>query len=83
MLDRLYTSDKTTALPVVILSATTGIYYDVLKNNVDFDKSFNTDLMVHNALTDPNSAIFYSDSRIQDCKVDHSQYMFLKSLIMF
>ena len=76
MLDRLYTSDKTTALPVVILSATTGIYYDVLKNNVDFDKSFNTDLMVHNALTDPNSAIFYSDSRIQDCKVDHIKYMF-------
>ena len=73
MLDRLYTSEKTTAIPVVILSATTGIYYDVLKNNVDFDKSFNSDLMVHNTLTDPNSAIFYSDDRIQDCKVNHCQ----------
>ena len=34
------------SIAVVILAATTGIYYDVLKNNVDFEKSFNDDLMV-------------------------------------
>ena len=72
------------SIAVVILAATTGIYYDVLKNNVDFDKSFNDDLMVHNTLTDPNSALFYSDQRIQDCKVNHSQYMFFfKYLVIF
>ena len=83
MLDRLYTSDKTMSIAVVILAATTGIYYDVLKNNVDFDKSFNGDLMVHNTLTDPNSALFYSDQRIQDCKVNHSQCMFFEYLVIF
>ena len=68
LLDRLYTNDKTTAIGSTILNGT-GIYKDILENNVDFDKSFNSDLMFNNTLTDHNSALLVGEEFIQNCKV--------------
>ena len=48
----------------------TGLYKDILENNVDFDKSFNSDLMLDNTLTDHNSALFGGDEFLQNCKVN-------------
>ena len=76
---RLYTFDKSTAYGATILSGN-GIYSDVLKNNVDLDKSFNSKSMVQNTLTDPNSALFAVAGSIQECKVNHLLCISLHSL---
>ena len=58
----------------------TGLYKDILENNVDFDKSFNSDLMLDNTLTDHNSALFTVAGSIQECKVNHLLCISLHSL---
>ena len=48
----------------------TGPYKDILENNVDFDKSFNSDLMLDNTLRDHNSALFGGKGFKQNCEVN-------------
>ena len=77
ILDRLYTTDKGTMFAASILGGT-GIYKAILKNNVDIEKSFNSDLMIEKTIAGPNSALFYaSDFAMQDCKVKVIPYVFL------
>ena len=67
--DRLYTADPSDSISEPILRGP-GIYKDILENNVDLERSFNSDLMVENTIADPKSALYYdSDIVIQDCKV--------------
>ena len=56
----------------MILSGT-GTYKDILEKNVDFDKSFNSELMEENTLTNPHSALFARSDITHDCKVNHIQ----------
>ena len=70
ILYRLYTTDKGTMFAHSFLRGT-GIFKAILENNVDLEKSFNSDLMIENTIAYPNSAIFYaSDFVMHDCKVE-------------
>ena len=81
--DRLYTGDPGTAFSEPILRGT-GIYKDVLENNVDLERSFSSDLMVENTIADPKSALYFdSDFVIQDCKVKINLLFHHHILIIF
>ena len=69
ILDRLYSTDKGTMFAESFLGGT-GIYKAILENNVDLEKSFNSDLVKENTIANPNSALYYDSSFVmQDCKV--------------
>ena len=74
ILHRLYTYDKSAATAAMLLSGT-SIYKDILEKNVDLDKSFNSELMEENTLTNPHSALFARADITHDCKVNHLHYL--------
>ena len=66
--------DKSTAYYAAFFLSGNDIYNDILRNNIDLETSFNTELMVENTIADPNSALLTRDYFIKDCKVYHMQY---------
>ena len=66
--------DKSTAYYAAFFLSGNDIYNDILRNNIDLETSFNTELMVENTIANPNSALLARNYIIKDCKVDQIQY---------